>query len=423
MHVGRLIFREIAYRRLNFALGAMGIVVAVACLAAEVTLLRRHDMQTDAILAGKEKETREMMSQFEDDIRKITVKMGFNVLILPKGQSQTDLYDDQAKHLFMPEEYSQRLASSRMATINHVLPSLAMRVKWPECERKIMLVGTRGEVLIQSASQKPILEAVAPGNMVLGHELHRSLKLTVGRKVQLMGREFTVSKLMDERGNWDDVTVWIDLRTAQEMLGQQGKINAILALECNCSTDRLSKIRGEIGSLLPDTNVVEFASQAIGRAEARNRAAAQAVASLEHEKAGRQQLRAGLETFAAVLVPVAMLAAGTWVGLLIFGNVRERRAEIAVLRAMGLRSRQVFAIFVGKAAIMGLAGACAGYVGGVLAGAFWPGTAGMPSAGSLINVRLLAIIMALAPLLAILASWIPAMLAAREDPAVILQKE
>jgi ABC-type lipoprotein release transport system permease subunit len=407
-------------------------------------ILADHDRQTDQILADREAKTKAMMARLEDDVRKITVNMGFNVLILPTGQRLTDLYDEEKTPQYMPEEYAATLAKSRVATVNHVLPSLTQRIKWPERQRKIMLMGVRGEVYLHSKNQQPILEAVTPGQMVVGYELHRSMNLAAGQKVQLMKREFTISKLLEERGTWDDATVWIDLHQAQEMLAQSGKINAILALECDCATNRLSNIREEIGALLPNTQVIEFASQALARAEARNRAAAQAVASLEQEKVHRaqvreeqkaqrtrvrgeelnqrNQVRSEFEAFAAILLPVVLLTAGLWTALLALVNVRERRPEIAILRALGLRTRQILLLFLGRAVVLGLAGGCLGLAGGILI-ALLLGRTTAAALGPVLNPWLVAAVLAGAPLLTVLASWIPAFLAVGQDPAVALQQE
>jgi predicted lysophospholipase L1 biosynthesis ABC-type transport system permease subunit len=180
-----------------------------------------------------------------------------------------------------------------------------------------------------------------------------------------MGREFTIDKVNAERGNKDDITVWISLAEAQELLGKPGLINGILALDCTCDTvDRLGRIRPEIARILPDTQLIEYASQALARAEARQRAAVEARASIQREREGRDKLRAEREALAAVLVPVVMVGSGVWIGLLALANVRDRRGEIGILRALGLRSRQILLIFLGKAVATGLAGACLGYVAG-----------------------------------------------------------
>jgi ABC-type lipoprotein release transport system permease subunit len=286
-------------------------------------------------------------------------------------------------------------------------------------------MGVRGEVYIQSQQQKPLLEPVTPGTMILGHELGRNLALSAGDKTRFMGREFTVAKVNPPRGSKDDITMWISLAEAQELLGKPGLINGILALDCTCDTvDRLGRIRPEIARILPDTQLVEYASQALARAEARQRAATEARASIQRERDGRSRLRAEREALAAVLVPVVMIASGVWIGLLALANVRDRRTEIGILRALGLRSSQLLLIFLGKAIVMGLVGAVLGYVAGRGIGMLWREAPGAPLIHSAyLDLRLLLLVLAAAPLWAALASWLPAMSAAQQDPAVVLREE
>ncbi len=425
MTLHRLIFREILHRKLSFALGVFSAAVAVAFLVAALAILQKHDARTEQIIAAKETETQQQMAKLEDDYRKLMLKMGFNVMILPKDQNLSDLYADDFASKYMPEEYATRLAKSRVATINHILPSLQQKVKWPERERTVLLMGVRGEVYLQSASQKPLLDMVAPGTMIVGQELARSLPLKVGDKTKLMGREFAVAKINPERGNKDDITVWINLSEAQELLDKRGLINGILALDCTCDTvDRLGRIRPEIARILPDTQVIEYASQALTRAEARQRAGAEALASVEREKEGRAKLRSEREALISVLVPVVMVGSAVWIGMLALANVRDRRGEIGILRALGLRSRQILVIFLGKAVVIGLGGAALGYGVGRAVGVFWREAPGV-AAGSFafVDGRLLFLVLVAAPVLAALASWLPALVAAQQDPAETLREQ
>jgi ABC-type lipoprotein release transport system permease subunit len=425
MNLGRLIFCELYFRGMNFFLGVLSVGVAVACLTATLTFLHKHDMRTDQIVAAKEEVTHAQMEALTDDYRKLTLKMGFNIMILPKDQNLGDLYADDFASKYMPEEYALRLARSRVATLNHILPSLQQKIKWPERERIVLLMGVRGEMYIQSGQQKPLLEAVAPGSMVLGYELAHSLQLKPGDTTAFMGRPFTVAKIKPEQGNKNDITLWISLSEAQAMLGKKGLINSIMALDCTCDTvDRLSHIREEVSKILPDTQIIEFASQALARAEARARAAAEAKGSVQREKEERAKLRGEREAFAAVLIPVVMLGCALWLGFLALANVRQRRTEIGILRALGLRSSQVLVIFLGKAVLVGFTGGITGYFAGRFAGLAWRDAPDLsPVAMAVMDPQLMLLIMVAAPLLTALVSVLPAKIAAKQDPAHVLREE
>jgi len=218
------------------------------------------------------------------------------------------------------------------------------------------------------------------------------------------------------------------LREAQELLDKQGQVNAILALECLCvGKDGLPKIREEIGRILPGTQVIERGSKALARAETRFKSAEEAHALLAEEKQHRAHLREVRETFAAVFASVAIAVCGVWIVLLGFLNVRQRRAEIGILRAVGMRSVQILALMLSKSLAMGCVGAILGILGGVALGRYLGlvleggGTdtvgQGLVSGGELLFAWLVSC------LLAVAAGWVPAVHAARQDPARILAEE
>jgi ABC-type lipoprotein release transport system permease subunit len=189
-----------------------------------------------------------------------------------------------------------------------------------------------------------------------------------------------------------------------------------------CAADSLGKVRTEIGRVLPDTQVIEFQSQTLARAEARRRAGREAEEAIAREKDNRARLRQERESFASILVPVVLVASALWVAFLSFSNVRDRRAEIGLLRALGVRSPAIMAIFLGRALFIGLVGALLGLGVGFLIGAAWPeAPAQSPAAG--LDLRLVLSVLAGAPFVAMLAGWLPAYLAAQQDPAEVLSGE
>ncbi len=419
MTLWQLVIREIRLRWVSFALAVASVLAAVAVLIAQVTLLTAHDVSTRRILADKQARTEAEVRRMEDDYRKIMKQLGFNLLILPAGQSLQEFYAEGRVTADMPEQYATKLAGAGLMTINHLLPALEMSIRWPEQgERPIVLVGMRGEMpLARGEPQEPMMVPVPAGSAVIGDEIRRSLGLKVGDSITLLGREFAVSSCLPERGTRDDITIWIDLRQAQEMLGAPGRINSILALQCLCEGSDIASIRRDVGKLLPGVQVIELASKAVTRAEARERAAVAAETATEAERAHRARLRRDRESLMAWLLPLVTLGAAVWVGLLAFMNVRERTPEIGILRALGLRSRQIATLFLARAGLAGLVGALLGYGVGFAVGVISGGVGTLAA----FNPGLLGLVVMAAPLVAAVASLSPAVVAASRDPAAILR--
>jgi putative ABC transport system permease protein len=428
MKIRQLVAKEIFHRKFNYALSVFATLIATASLVGSIVLLRMHDARTNAILSRKEAELQGRMEKLNDDTRKSMLKLGFNLVILPKDQNLADWYAEDFSTNYMPESYADTLAASNIVSVRHILPSLQQKIRWPERKRTIILMGTRGEVPnLHLSPQKPLIQPVPPGTIILGYELQRSMNIRVNDKLQLMGRTFTVKNCYPERGNKDDITAWINLKDAQQLLSKEGKVNAILALECLCTGNSLTAIRKELASILPGTQVIERESRAVARAEARNQVASEAAMTLEKEKRGRDILRAERERMASVLVPVILLTCALWVALMAYINVRSRQEEIGILRTVGVSAKRIFMLFIWKHISIGVAGGFLGLIlGSILVLFFADSDPVVPvwAVGSFpfwLGMGALAVIGASA--LAVIAGWIPAMIASRQDPAAVLREE
>ena len=172
----------------------------------------------------------------------------------------------------MPQDSDNKLAESKIVTVNHLLPQLSRRIHWKEQKRSILLIGIEGQVPIAHRSKKkPIMSPLASGSINLGHDLHNSLGIKRGDTITLNEKNYLVAQTHPPRNFLDDGSAWIHLDEAQEIFGLKDQINAILALGCNCaSIDRLGEIRSEISTILPDVQIIELGSSAMVRAEARN---------------------------------------------------------------------------------------------------------------------------------------------------------
>jgi putative ABC transport system permease protein len=116
---------------------------------------------------------------------------------------------------------------------------------------------------------------------------------------------------------------------------------------------------------------------------------------------------------------VVVVTAGTIVllGVLTLNSARERRPEVAMLRALGLRASRILALFLGKALLTGVLGGAAGCALGAASARLLAGPGARLSPGFALLVCIVA------AGVAVLASLLPAAWAARQDPAGILNQE
>ena len=444
-----LVFREIRFRRWSFVLATFAVAAAAAMIFGSEALLRLEQLMTQKILKEQQELTESSIREHEkqvaaagaklqDTVRKQMLTLGFNILILPKGVDFAKLHMDSTVTETMPYSYAEKLANSDIVSVNHLLPSVTKRIRWSEHELDIVLNGTRGEIpIMHRALKQPLLDAVAPGQVVLGSAVQQRLKLELGQKVTLQGREFTVSKIQPERGSIDDMSVWIDLAAAQEMLGMQNLIHAILALECECSGDRISEVRNEIAGILPGTQVIERYSQALTRAEARTeskRAAEESLAMAKSEGNAtlkrihdeRTTLLNQQQMLNNILQPTVLVLTCCIVAALAFHNFRQRKSEIGLMRALGLGSSSILGAFLGKAILIGGLGGAVGVAAGI--GIFLVQGLGrnrmlsVTDTWSSASLTWTAIwVPILMVLLTVVASWLAAYQAIRQDAAIVLQ--
>jgi len=424
MTISRLIVREIIHRKLNFGLGLLSVAVAVGCLAGSLTLAKLHDVRVQTILEQKKLETEQIMQVMEDDVRKAMRKLGFNIIILPKDQNLSDWYADDYGAMYMPEQYIDRLAQSEIVTVEHLVPRLRQKVTWPETKWAVILEGTSDEAVYTAVhTQELALDTVPRGRIVLGNEVHQGLGLNVGDRIRFMGREFTVRECRKELGTEEDMTVSLNLRDAQELLGKRGFINEILALECRSSWANLPRIRAEIAGILPDTQVIEKASNVLAKMHAYLKVEDEGKAAIERERENMARLKTTWMRFASVLGSLMIVICVVWITFLAAGNVRGRRAEIGILRTLGFRSREILYVFLSRATAMGLFGGLLGFLAGGFLANNWLRSVGESSHRWMFNFKLLGFSVFVAVAITMVASWVPAIRAARLDPAVALREE
>ncbi len=217
MRVLRLIWKEIGFRKFNFAMAVVAVALPVAVLVGSVGLFGRYEQDHDELMTTSVDAQEERWDSYQDSMRVTMKGLGFNLLILPEGRNPSD---PDGEKMLMPEDDATRLADGDLQLVNHVLPFLERRVFWEERGRWVRLFGTPGEVYIKAVWQKPLQEDVARGTVALGYNVHKELGIRRGDKVVFRGKEFVVGTCYPPQAVEDDERIWMHLGEVQGFLGE-----------------------------------------------------------------------------------------------------------------------------------------------------------------------------------------------------------
>jgi len=383
MRILRLIVAELNYHWVNTLMGVLGLAIAVG-------LLVSVRMTSQA----SERETRRVMRD-----------MGFNLRIIPKSTDMDHFWANGFSDQTMPGETVKKLAAQRgvFVSFNHLTPTLEGRI---ELGGRMVWVTGIGETIVSAVDgRQPMGFRIKPGEIFMGWAVAQRMGVKRGGSVELGGKRFQVERVLAEGGTDEDVRVFLALKEAQSVLGQPGRINEIKAIDCLCLTadkDPLAMLRKVIETALPEARVLQLRTLADARAKQRQMA----------------------ERYARLMVPMVFVVGLVWDGVLGWLNVRERRVEIGLWRAMGHGSGRIAGLFLGKAALTGLVGGLMGYALGTwVALRFGPGIFQVTAKGLVPEAGLWVRVALVAPAFAVLASLIPTMKAMGQDPAEALRAD
>ncbi len=379
----QLLLREACHHWVNTLLGGFGLAIAVALLVAV-------QMTTEAA----ERETRRVMRD-----------LGFNLRIIPRETDMDHFWDHGFSDQTMSEDTTRKLAAQHgsFLSFNHLTPTLEGRIQ--AGDRPVLLTGV-GETLVGPGEAKqPMGLRIKPGQVILGSGVAARLKVKRGGLIRLGQRDFTVDRVLAESGTDDEVRIYGALADVQSLLGTPGRINEIKAVDCLCLTadqDPLGKLREILEKTLPEARVLQLRTMADARAKQRQSA----------------------ERYSEFAVPLVLLVGAGWLALLTWLNVRERRVEIGLWRALGHSSSRIAALFLGKAVLLGLAGAAAGFALGTwIALEAGPGIFQVTAKSLSMDPTLLLWSMLLAPAFAALSTVLPTLGAVSQEPADTLRAD
>jgi len=382
MRIVGLIFKEILHRKVHFLLGLLAVITAVGLFVAFMTTARASNRETARLM----------------------LKAGFNLRIIPKDTDMNAFLINGFSDKTMPAGYIDKIAQQRGFSYNHLLATLQQKISWRGMD--VILTGLAPEKCPPGRKMPPMSFAIKPGTAYVGFVIAEKLGLEEGRKIEINGVTLRIADCLDESGTVDDIRIQCDISDAQAILGLPDRINEIQAVDCLCfapTDDPLAVLRSELTQLLPDAKVVQMARLAEVRAKQRRM----------------------VRNYLSFIMMIVVVVCGVWIGVLAMLNVRQRESEIGIMRAIGYGSGKVVSLLLGKAVVMGVCGAVAGFAVGIaLAVRFGPEIFTEITGKAIkTDYTLLYWSLVAAPVFAAIASFIPTMIAIAQDPADTLRKE
>ena len=294
MSVWSHILRELGFRKLNALFSLLGLAMAVTVVVASQLLAEADERET----------------------RRVTRDMGFNLRLIPAETDLGQFYRDGFSRHAMDVSMLDRLATqlTNNVSFNHLVGSL--RREYTINGQDILLVGLSETYVAPGQGKKPMGFEIEKGTIHIGSQVALVQEKKKDDTMHVGVRRFAVANDPIETGTPDDITIFVRLEDAQSVLGLAAKINEIEAIDCLCLTadqDPLAILRKEIGGILPEVQVVQQRTLADARAKQR-------------------QTREKVNQF---VLPSVLVAGAVWVALLAVFNVRDRRQEIGILRALG----------------------------------------------------------------------------------------
>lgn len=282
-----------------------------------------------------------------DQINHKMEKYGANIIITPKNGELTLSYGGFNSGGISYEK--NEITIDSLKNISHIKNAASIAAAGPVLIGPVKLNGkdilTAGIDFSKGKILKPWwnLNGELPGEteIIAGSKAAEVLGLRTGDTVTVNRSGMKISGILENTGSQDDSMIFMNLETAQTLLGKKGKISmAEVAALCNaCPIDEMVT---QISEKMPEADVK----------------------ALQHIVAGRlntiAQIKGVSLTLSGVILAIGILV----VFVTMMSNVRERRSEIGILRAIGYRRNHVISIILIEAVVLSLAGGVLGYITG-----------------------------------------------------------
>ena len=388
MNPFKLVIKELFYRKVSSLIILVTVIAASTVSVAVYTLSKASENET----------------------RKIMREQGLNLYIFPKGTNLIDFYSVNNTPTF-PENYIDTLAESKtFDAVRHLTGILQLKYpNWIDpngSSHQIVIMGYKDEAMQRFLSKQETMGFdVEQGTVHVGSLI--SVNIPEGKKFKITGTdgnpyEFEIAKRLEEGKGMLDQGVAFHLADLQQILGMEGQINKIEALGCVCHDGRIKNARNQVQSIFSNLEVTEISSISDAR----------------------ENQRLMMNKYGSFIIPFILMVSMLISALLFYSNVTSRNYEIGILKAIGKSNSFILFMILLKAFIIGLLGSIAGFFAGILIADYFGKEIFLFTAMAIkIPWSLLGFCILVFPVLWMLSSWIPALLATQIDAAKTLGKE
>ncbi|MFH0822438.1 MAG: FtsX-like permease family protein [Pseudomonadota bacterium] len=234
--------------------------------------------------------------------------------------------------------------------------------------------------------------------VLAGTEAAKRFGLNPGSVVEIKERRLRVSGILQTTGSQDDDLFFVDLSVAQELLGKEGKV-AMVEVAAHCQNCPISDLVTQISEILPAAKVT----------------------AVQQVVEGRMETLAGFQKMSVGISAMILLVGSMVVFVTMMAGVNERTREIGIFSAIGFRRSHIMRIILLEALIVSLTAGVLGYAAGLLATRVLLGFLMDKIAHFTLDPLVAVGAVVLAVVLGLLASFYPAMVAARMEPSEALR--
>ncbi|MDP6626710.1 MAG: ABC transporter permease [Methanopyri archaeon] len=385
MDILGIALRNLTRRRLRTALLILGI--AVSC-ASVITMV--------SITSSMEKKVNRELETF-----------GANIVVVPTSRTLDLRFGDlDVGGLSVGErdidaaEFANIWKIQDSGSLAHVAPKVYGAVTWSNGgEGAVTLAGIdmEQEPQVKRWWQVDGRYPASENEVLLGADVAAASGVAIGDTVELDGSPFVIIGVLQPTGSVDDAMVYIELSTAQTMLGKEGRYSMV-DIRAWCHLCPVEEMVRQIMEAVPGVRATPVKQVAMA------------------EMAVLDSVRRFSTYISAIIILLSMLGLGG----LILSSVSERTRELGILMALGFKELQVARLVITENVLIGVIGGTSGFVlGAALTAVIGPAVAGDAIVST--GVRYLPVSIGLALAVTLVSSLYPAHRASRLHPAEALR--